>query len=441
MSAAPFQALIVDDEMIARRMVMWALSNEDFRCTPAVDGADALEKIKHTDYDLIVTDLRMPNMDGHAMVVELMANSTRHIPMIVAHSSLEDPVMTKDLMIRGVDDVIYKPTNYAAFAAKMKGSLMRRKLNGEKCVTNLCNIASDTMTQKVSQEFVKDSPTPISIKDFDARLKDVVHMFPVSNTATEVLECVRANDSDSLALAKLIGSDAILIMELLRLANTGAYGIAGRKTLDLNDAISRLGTKRVGEVSLVVSELGGLTKLVLPWLDKELIRLRSMACCKVANRILQLDQSANAFDNGVVFSALMYPYCRVVVGSAYNPIYEKLLLECSLKAISLNTIEGEVFPRTPAAATAQVLLRWGLPAEVSRLLGHADDSFESLGELPEQVRTSVKLLKSAILLGEHAVGRWMPWESATPIPTGSFFRALKIGDTDKIIEDVRSELL
>ena len=106
MSAAPFQALIVDDEMIARRMVMWALSNEDFRCTPAVDGADALEKIKHTDYDLIVTDLRMPNMDGHAMVVELMANSTRHVPMIVAHSSLEDPVMTKDLMIRGVDDVI-----------------------------------------------------------------------------------------------------------------------------------------------------------------------------------------------------------------------------------------------------------------------------------------------------------------------------------------------
>lgn len=46
MSDAPFQALVVDDEAVARRTVMWALSNEDFRCTPAVDGADAMEKIK-----------------------------------------------------------------------------------------------------------------------------------------------------------------------------------------------------------------------------------------------------------------------------------------------------------------------------------------------------------------------------------------------------------
>lgn len=375
------------------------------------------------------------------MVLKFMAESTKHLPLIVAHSSLEDPRLTKDLMIRGIDDVVFKPTSYAVFAAKMKGILLRRKRNCEEGVTIPRNTPSETPASKEPQEFVKDSlPAPIPIKDFDARLEDVVHILPVSNTATEVLERVRANDSDSLALAKLIGSDAILIMELLRLANIGQNGVVGRKILDLNDAISRLGTKRVGEVSLVVSELGGLTKLVLPWLDKELIRLRSIACGKVANRILQLDQSANAFDNGVVFSALMYPYCRVVVGSAYNSIYEKLLLECRLKAIPLNTIEGEVFPRTPAAATAQVVLRWGLPADVSRLLGHADDSFESLGELPEQVRTSVKLLKSAILLGEHAVGRWMPWESATPIPTGSFFRALKIGDTDKIIEEVRSEL-
>ena len=183
-----------------------------------------------------------------------------------------------------------------------------------------------------------------------------------------------------------------------------------------------------------------MTKLVLPWIDTELIRLRSMAGSKVAQRILQLDLSANAFDNGVVFSAIMYPYCRVVVGSAYNSIYEKLLLECSRDAIPLRDFELEVFPRTPAASTVQVLNRWGLPAEVGRILSYADNSFESLGELPEKLRTSVKLLKLAIILAEHAVGRWMPWESASPIPADSFVRALNIGDTAKIIKEVRLEL-
>ncbi|HUP80568.1 MAG TPA: response regulator [Pirellula sp.] len=441
MSGTTLQALIVDDDMIARRMVMWALNNEDIRCTPAVDGTDAMEKIKHTDFDLIVTDLRMPNMDGHAMVVNLLASFAKQVPKIVVHSSLDDPRLTKDLMIRGVADVVCKPTNYAVFAAKMKGILLRSQRNSEELVTTPGHNPSLPADQPECPELDKRSlPAPIKINEFDIRLKDVVHILPVSNTAIEVLDRVLANNTDSLALAKLIGSDAILFLELLRVANIGNNGSIQRKILDLNDAISRLGTKRVCEVALFVSELTGMIKLVLPWLDKELIRLRSMACRKVANRILRLDENTNTFDNAVVFSALIHPYGRVVVGSAYNFVYENLLLECQRHAKSLGDIERNVFPRTPAAATAQVLLGWGFPLEVSKILSHADDSIESLSELPEKVRTSVKLLKSAILLGEHAVGRWMPWETASPIPSDSFFRALNVSEPAKIVEEVRREL-
>lgn len=86
-----------------------------------------LDRIEETKYNLIVTDLCMPNKHGHALSVELLARERVSAPVIVVHTSVDDPRMTKDLLMRGVDDVVYKPTNYAAFAAKMRALVSRRK--------------------------------------------------------------------------------------------------------------------------------------------------------------------------------------------------------------------------------------------------------------------------------------------------------------------------
>lgn len=60
--------LTVDDSASIRLTTRIALTNAGYAVTEAVDGADGLNKMKSGNFDLIVTDLNMPNMDGLAMI-------------------------------------------------------------------------------------------------------------------------------------------------------------------------------------------------------------------------------------------------------------------------------------------------------------------------------------------------------------------------------------
>jgi DNA-binding response OmpR family regulator len=125
MSQEQYSVLIVDDDDVARKMISFAMEKENFLSTRAADGAEALEMLKMRDFDLVITDLIMPNTHGHALAIHLL--SQRERPMVVIHTSVVEPAMAKDLMNRGVDDIVFKPTDYGAFAAKMRSWVLRRR--------------------------------------------------------------------------------------------------------------------------------------------------------------------------------------------------------------------------------------------------------------------------------------------------------------------------
>ena len=62
--------LIVDDSESIREVVSFTLKNAGHEIEAAIDGVDALDYLKDNQYDLIITDLHMPNMDG----IELIRN-------------------------------------------------------------------------------------------------------------------------------------------------------------------------------------------------------------------------------------------------------------------------------------------------------------------------------------------------------------------------------
>ena len=67
-----YRILIVDDERIERNGIRFLLKklNMEFDIDEAVNGLDALEKIRQEDYDILLTDVKMPFMDG----IELIDN-------------------------------------------------------------------------------------------------------------------------------------------------------------------------------------------------------------------------------------------------------------------------------------------------------------------------------------------------------------------------------
>lgn len=123
---SPYQVLVVDDESAVRELTIRALDRSGFECSPAINGEQALKMLEMKNYDVVIADLRMPNLHGHALTVELLARE--HRPLIYVVTGIIEPKLAKDLLSRGVDDIFFKPVDHAMLAVKIAAKLEERLL-------------------------------------------------------------------------------------------------------------------------------------------------------------------------------------------------------------------------------------------------------------------------------------------------------------------------
>ncbi|MCG3195582.1 MAG: Cyclic di-GMP phosphodiesterase [bacterium] len=116
--------LVVDDERAVLSATIRALEEEGFLCQGALNGAEALQAIETTRFDLVITDLLMPVMHGHALVTKLIEMSDP--PLVIVLSAVADRRVVMDLFSRGVLDVVSKPVDYGPFVAKIKNLIAMR---------------------------------------------------------------------------------------------------------------------------------------------------------------------------------------------------------------------------------------------------------------------------------------------------------------------------
>jgi DNA-binding NtrC family response regulator len=105
--SARASVLVIDDEQGIREMLRYELSQDGFEVEMAENGLAAVEAVKRRKFDLAITDLKMPGMDGVA-TVEALRSLDPKIEVIVAtgYASVETAVAC---MKRGAYDYIQKP--------------------------------------------------------------------------------------------------------------------------------------------------------------------------------------------------------------------------------------------------------------------------------------------------------------------------------------------
>jgi CheY-like chemotaxis protein len=76
MESSKYTILVVDDEELIRNLVVTFLSKLGHSCLTAIDGVDALDKMKENKIDVVITDIKMPNMDGITLTSEISIQYT-----------------------------------------------------------------------------------------------------------------------------------------------------------------------------------------------------------------------------------------------------------------------------------------------------------------------------------------------------------------------------
>jgi two-component system alkaline phosphatase synthesis response regulator PhoP len=101
--------LVVDDEIYIVHILDFSLGMEGYEVVTALDGEQALEKVKSEKPDLIVLDIMMPKLDGYEVCKSIKSSATtQHIPVILlsAKGRNVDQKLGFDV---GADDYITKP--------------------------------------------------------------------------------------------------------------------------------------------------------------------------------------------------------------------------------------------------------------------------------------------------------------------------------------------
>ncbi len=118
--------LIVEDDARLADMLLEYLGQAGFGVTVAPLGAAALEKLSEADYDAVVLDLMLPDMDGLNVCRELRAKYDTPVLMLTARGDAVDRIVGLEL---GADDYLPKPFEPRELVARLR-AIMRRRVRG-----------------------------------------------------------------------------------------------------------------------------------------------------------------------------------------------------------------------------------------------------------------------------------------------------------------------
>ncbi|HEP3912434.1 TPA: two-component system response regulator CovR [Streptococcus pyogenes] len=123
--------LIIEDKKNLARFVSLELQHEGYEVIVEVNGREGLETALEKEFDLILLDLMLPEMDGFEVTRRLQTEKTTYIMMMTARDSIMDVVAGLD---RGADDYIVKPFAIEELLARVRAIFRRQDIESEKKV-------------------------------------------------------------------------------------------------------------------------------------------------------------------------------------------------------------------------------------------------------------------------------------------------------------------
>lgn len=164
--------LIVDDEENIREIIKKYALFEGYHIDEASDGMQAIQKANQEEFDLIIMDVMMPELDGFSASKEILKNHNVPIILLSARGEEYDKIHGFEL---GIDDYVVKPFSPKELMMRVNAVLKRTKIEKSKDIFKYQGLEVNFTSRTVSidKERIEMSPKEFDLFFYLVRNKDI----------------------------------------------------------------------------------------------------------------------------------------------------------------------------------------------------------------------------------------------------------------------------
>jgi HD-like signal output (HDOD) protein len=322
--------LFVDDEPLVLKALQRMLHGmrEEWDMEFLASGAQALERMAQTPFDVVVTDMRMPGMNGAELLEEVMRRHPKTIRiMLSGHTD-------KDLILKCVNSThqyLSKPCDSRTLKATVQ-----RVCALEDAVEN------ETLKQLVAK--MERLPSLPSI---------YVQIVEELNDPSATLEHI----------GRIVNQDMAMTAQFLKLVNSAYFGLS-HPVASPSEAAMFLGIDTIKSLVLAIHTFSQFEDLRGCGFNLDALMHHSLTIAGHAGQIARLEDVTQTVVNECFVAGMLHDIGKLLMAANYPRDYERVIHLVEKQSLSYCAAEKEVFGANHSSVGGYLLGLWGLPVTV-----------------------------------------------------------------------------
>jgi len=330
--------LFVDDEpkVLEGLKRMLYSYRKDWDMVFVSSGEQALQQLSQDHFDVLITDMRMPGMNGIDLLTQVVERHPQVVRMVLSGTADTEITLSSVTLAH---QYLAKPCDAGALRATVERALNLRVM--------------------------LDDP---GLKQLVSR----THSLPsIPSVYTKLMKAVQSPEVTPKEIGQIISQDLAMSAKVLQLVNSAFFGTQ-RRISNPADAVIYLGIETVRALAVTVSVFSQFDTQQVPRFSLQAVRDHSLAVAALARRIAESLHLPKPSVEDAFLGGLLHELGKLVLACNYPQQYSQALLRTEKEGIPLQQAEREVFGTTHAQVGAYLLWLWGLPDGVTEIVAGYD---------------------------------------------------------------------
>jgi HD-like signal output (HDOD) protein/ActR/RegA family two-component response regulator len=318
--------IFVDDEPMVLKGLQRTLRKMrgEWEMTFTSSSKEALDILGTGSFDVIVSDLRMPEMDGMQLLAEVKSKHPQVVRIILS-GQVEQESTFKSVQV--AHQSLSKPCD---------ADILKHTLNK---LFGLRNLLEDESIKRI----VSQTETLPSLPE----------------VYTDVISELQSADPSVQKVAEIISADLAMTAKILQVVNSAFFGLV-RKINNPKEAVMLLGTETIKALVLSVKIFSQFNQKKFAWFNFDELFKHSMSVSMFAQTISKQEHLDQTLVNNSLMAGMFHDLGKLILVANFQEPYQKVLTEAGKTRQNLWDLEIERFGTSHAEIGAYLMGLWGL---------------------------------------------------------------------------------